>query len=183
MILNLEFLNDAKFWVVLVASEDLRTSETHHAWQATKFAMEHLPKLTSLLARDSDQIFDPEMKDEKPLENGLGQLTVTVIEEHQLSSPQRLVLTLQSIDGLYRACAQLMGESEEDLCVIACDSGSDKSFDFLCVAKVVECVKEVILSFWDRVVYFRDDKTGRRLELFVQSLPILDKIAAMKQSG
>ncbi|MHC4331729.1 MAG: hypothetical protein ACYSWW_26805, partial [Planctomycetota bacterium] len=106
-------------------------------WQnvsSIRFAQDHLPKVVSLLARQSDRISQPKKKGAEAKENGLSQLSVTVIEEVQHSSPERLVLALQSINGLYRACAQLMGESEGDLCVVACDSGSDKSFDFLGVA-------------------------------------------------
>ena len=182
-ILDIGFLHDAKFWTTLMTTDDFRAQDIYEHFQSIRFAQEHLPKVLSLVARESDQISEAKKKGEKPKANGLSQLSITVIEERQQSSPERLVLALQSIDGLYRACAQVMDESEDDLCVIACDSGSDKSFDFLGVAKIVESVKQVILSFWDRVVYFREDKTERRLDLIAQSLPILDQIASMKDSG
>lgn len=118
----------------------------------------------------------------KPRSDGLAVLSVIVIEERQLSTPERLILTLESVDGLYRACAQILGEFETSIAVSACDSGSDKSFDFLGIASVVVCVKEVVLSFWDKVVYFREDKTGRRLELIAESLPILERVAKMRES-
>lgn len=166
-----------------MATDELTGPRMMKYYQAIHFAEAHLPQVVSLMARESDQISKPKKEGEKPKENGLSQLSITVIEELQHSSPERLVLALQSIAGLYSACAQVLDESEGDLCVVACDSGSDKSFDFLGVAKIVECVKVVILSFWDRVVYFREDKTERRLDLIAQSLPILDEIASMKKSG
>lgn len=181
-ILDIDFLHDVDFWTSLMIGEELRSEENFLHQQSIRFAMVKLPMVLSLVARESDQISEPKKEGEKPKENGLSLLSVTVIEERKQSSPERLVIALQSIDGLYRACAQIVGESEDDLCVIACDSGSDKSFDFLGVAKIVDCVKQVILSFWDKVVYYREDKTGRRLELVAQSLPILEQIASMKES-
>lgn len=181
--LELDFLHDPGFWTTIMTAEDLRIPQVYQSLQSIRFAEGQLPKVLSLLARESDQTSEPGKKGEESKEDGLSQLSVTVIEERQQSSPERLVLALESIDGLYRACAKLMGESEGGLCVIACDSGSDKSFDFLGVAKIVDCVKEVILSFWDRVVYFREDKTERRLELVAKSLPILEQVDSMKKSG
>ena len=182
-ILDLSMLHDPVFWSALMTAEQLSTPTNYALVHSVRFAREQLPKVLSLLARESDQIPEPTKKGKEPKENALSQLSVTVIEERQQSTPERLVLALQSIDGLYRACAQFLDESEGGLSVIACDSGSDKSFDFLGVAKIVECVKQVILSFWDKVVYYREDKTKRRLELVAQSLPILDEIASMKESG
>lgn len=182
-IMELSFLNDVDFWSSLVSEAKVRSPDNYGRYESIKFFQEHLPKLLSLVERESDGISESRKKGKERKGSGLSRLSLTVIEDHQLSSPERLVLALESIDGLYRACAQLVDESEGDLCVIACDSGSDKSFDFLGVAKVVECVKQVILSFWDKIVYFREDKTGRRLELVAQSLPILDEIASMKESG
>lgn len=48
--------------------------------------------------------------------------------------------------------SQVLGKKGDDLSVIGCDSGSDKSFDFLGAAEIVNCVKDIILSFWNKVV-------------------------------
>lgn len=184
-ILGLEHLHNANFWTQLMTSdgEEIQLS-IYTTTRSLNFTQKHLPKILKLIERESDtKAADNKKSEANASADELGQLCVTVIEDREKSTPERLVLVLQSIDGLYRACAFLAGEQETGLSVESCDSGSDKAFDFLGIAKVVESVKEVILSFWDRVVYFREDKTGRRLELVAQSLPILDQIGAMKEAG
>ena len=65
--------------------------------------------------------------------------------------------------------------------LLACDSGSDKSFDFLGLAKLVEMVKEIILSLWDRVVFFREKQMGERIDLIAKSLPVIERIVEMEK--
>jgi hypothetical protein len=67
--------------------------------------------------------------------------------------------------------------------VIACDSGSDKSFDFLGAAKVIAGLKELILTMWDRVVYYREKKLDAKLDLIGKALPIIGKIEELKAAG
>jgi hypothetical protein len=115
---------------------------------------------------------------------GKSVLSVIIIEQpKQYSTPERLTLILQAVSDLFAACSVLQGQPDSRLSVIGCDSGSDKSFDFLGAAKVIECVKEVILSLWDRIVFYRERKVENRLDLIAQSLPILDQINEMHQKG
>lgn len=182
-ILGLEVLHNMKFWAFILSADDPRGhGEALMVYQKVQFAQEHLPKLLALLHRDTDE---PVVKktDKKRDREPHAVLTAVVIEDKRLSSPLRLVNLLESIDGLYSACAVTMGEAGGDLAVVSCDSGSDKSFDFLGAAKVVECVKDVILSFWNKVVYFREDKTGKQLEVIANSLPILERIAELRDKG
>ncbi len=179
--LNLAFLLDTGFWKNISTREDISRPQISKAANSVNFAINNLPKVLNLLIRESDEDFMSEGREtisQEPLER----LSTIVIEEQQKSTPERLIMVFQSIDNLYKACAQILDLPDTDLSVISCDSGSDKAFDFLGLAKIVECIKEVILSFWDRVVYFREDKTERRLELIANSLPILNQIEEMKDS-
>lgn len=144
------------------------------------FFEQHVPKILHLLARESDNICT---KMESGIESECVRLNVIVIEDTNISTPSRLLLMLEAVQGLYEAAAAISGQSSRDICVLSCDSGSDKSFDFIGLAKVMQCVKEIILSFWDKVVYFREDKTGKQLELIANSLPILERITVMKDDG
>ena len=108
-------------------------------------------------------------------------LSVILIEGRDLSRPARLVNVLESIELLFQSCAVLTETPSESVTVIACDSGSDKSFDFLGAAKVMEALKEVILSLWDRIVFYRELQIAERLELVAQSLPIMEKIGILEQ--
>lgn len=179
-IMEIEFLNKSKFWTTLLKQD--KTSRAYHlkGFMLVKQAIEHLPKLTKILDLKSNHFTKHEEKDESV---PMSTLSLIVIEEGQLSTPDRLVLALQSVEGLYRAYANMMGQPGNDLSVIGCDSGSDKSFDFHGNAEIVDGVKKVILSFWDKVVSFRDNATGRSLELVIKALPILEEVDLKRGAG
>lgn len=150
------------------------------AEHGVRFALKFLPKIMELMKQDVDQLIEIGKKGKG---DNFEILSLTVIEDQQRSTPRRIITAFESIDGLYQACATIMNEKDIELSFVSCDSGSDKCFDFLGAAKIVSCVKEVLLSFWDRIVFYREDKTGRRLELIADSLPVLGQIATMKETG
>lgn len=107
-------------------------------------------------------------------------ITVVVIEEDgQHSSPERLTKILQSVDKLYEVCAELEGVAEERLSVVACDSGEDKSFDFVGASVAIERLKQLILDLWDRVIFHRTAQPTQRMEIVSKALPILEEIQAL----
>jgi pyruvate/2-oxoglutarate dehydrogenase complex dihydrolipoamide acyltransferase (E2) component len=179
-VLGLTQLDDPQFWAKTLsdgANEDPQLlgpiSEMHrHA----RFAQDELPKLMgSLLVRETDA--------EGADGAAPGQLTVLVIEDEESSTPARLALALTSVDTLYRACARVHSKPDSQVSVVGCDSGGDKSFDFLGDAEVMGTVKDVLLSYWDRIVFYRDDRTDARLGLIAESLPILEDVEQLKASG
>ncbi|GAB2603739.1 hypothetical protein [Spirosoma areae] len=70
---------------------------------------------------------------------------------------------------------------DNDLSVIAIDSGSDKSFDFLGAAKVMTALKELIIDLWDKVVFYRERKLYERIELISKTLPLIDNINQLEK--
>jgi hypothetical protein len=74
---------------------------------------------------------------------------------------------------LYDSFAEIYQESSSELIVLACDSGSDKSFDFMGAAKVVECIKDTLLALWDKVIFFRERQFSERLRLVTESVSAL----------
>jgi hypothetical protein len=76
-----------------------------------------------------------------------------------------------------------LSRAESDLIVTACDSGSDKLFDFAGLADVVQKIKEIIESVWDRAIFHRERKLSERLELISKSLPIVEQISALQNNG
>lgn len=179
-ILGLSELKEENIWAAMLMRSERKGVETlAQIARSVNTALKFLPKILELLKQDVDQFTESGKKEKENYEI----LSVTVIEDQQNSTPKRIVTAIESIDGLYQACATIMGEKNSDLSFLSCDSGSDKCFDFLGAAKIVSCVKEVLLSFWDRIVFFREEKTGRRLELIAESLPILGQIATMKDTG
>ncbi|MEW8383370.1 MAG: hypothetical protein AB2704_16075, partial [Candidatus Thiodiazotropha taylori] len=115
---------------------------------------------------------------------GKSLISVLVVEDKgQFSSPKRLTYALDAISNLYSVFAIIEGEGANDLIVLACDSGSDKSFDFLGLAKLTEQVKETIIAIWDRRVFYRQRHVSESLSLISESLPIIEKISELKESG
>jgi hypothetical protein len=181
-VLGLEQLDDPAFWAKALSEganrdpEMLRPISEMH--RNARFAQDELPKLLSaLLVRESDAVITGEGI-ELP-----GRLTVLVLEDGDSSTPERLALVLNSIGTLYKACAQILAEPNAHVSVVACDSGGDKSFDFLGNVRVIDRVRDVVLSFWDRVVFFREDRTEDRMRLIAESLPIVEEVEELAASG
>ena len=79
---------------------------------------------------------------------------------------------------MYGVFTQLENRKAADLSVLACDSGHDKSFEFLGDIQVIEALKDFILQIWDRVIFFKDKKHANYL--IEKSLPLLDRIEALE---
>jgi hypothetical protein len=174
-VLGLSQLDDPGFWAKTLsdgANEDPQLlgpiSEMHrHA----RFAQDELPTLlASLLVGDDGDGAD-------------GKLTVLVLEDEAPSTPGRLAMLLSAIDTLYRACARVVGKEDARVSVVACDSGGDKSFEFAGDPVVIGRTKDVLLSFWDRVVFYREDRTEERMRMIAESLPILEDVKAIKEAA
>ena len=108
----------------------------------------------------------------------LKQITLLLPEKNHASAsePERIALSMTSISSLYDFHAQLLGIKDTKLKVIACDSGSDKSFDLLGAAKVVEQVKETIFGVWDRIRFHKNEKFSAVTGNFLEGLAAVDKI-------
>jgi hypothetical protein len=181
-LLELDLLNDPQFWNLLLENGQERGHPAlHDVYRSIRFATDALPKFVKLLRREHDARPPDKKRQTKGSTPVL--LTVILIEGTQISTPERLATMFSSIEGMYNTCSDILGGEFEALAVVNCDSGSDKSFDFLGAAKVVECVKDLILGLWDKVIFFREAQAGRRLELVTQSLPIVEKISALEESG
>lgn len=177
-ILDLAVIENEQIWSSILGGEDVRT--VYAVLSNLRFASEHLPQLASLIEQTSLRNFQNLKKEGEKL--GMKVLSVSVFEEGRtFSSPARLSNVLESIDNFYSACALMEGESPSSLSVVACDSGSDKSFDFLGLAKVMECVERLIGTIWDRLVFYKERQFDERLELVTKSLPIIEQINKMEE--
>ena len=112
-------------------------------------------------------------------------LTLVVLEpeNHDFSSPKRISDSIDSITLLYEACARLQNQPFDDLEVISCDSGKDKLFDFRGNVQLIGAVKELVLSIWERVIFYRNRNLQERISLLTHSLPALDIITEYEMSG
>jgi len=180
-IFDIDSLLDVNYWerVSEGGPQELREMISN-----INFIIKQLPKVLSLIQQHYISDIKEQTQDLPEELKGKSLLTVVIVEEeNHFSSPLRLTSALGAISELYSVVATIEKESESDLIVIACDSGSDKSFDFLGLSKLIEEVKEIIFSIWDRVVFHRQRQTSNGLALISDSLPILEKIAQLEKDG
>lgn len=182
-IMDLDMLADPKWWQSL---EALELGQLYPCFDRANFAIRNLPYLAKLLKQDyieevGDEHSAPTLSKEL---RGKSLLNVTLVENHgQFSSPARLVFVLEAINQFYDAIAVLEELPQSDLAVLALDSGSDKSFDFLGLAKVMDSVKELILGIWDRRLFNRHLQVDACVESIAHSLPVIEKIHQMREAG
>lgn len=115
-----------------------------------------------------------------------GKVILTIIvpeEQNQFSSPERIIAALASISIFYSIFAELDRLDANDLTVVGCDSGSDKSFDILGLAKLIEHVRGLITDIWDRKLLSRQTQMAANISLFAQALPVVQQIEAMGVDG
>jgi hypothetical protein len=181
--LDLEPLDDPAWWTRVVAGapgEGGGAKAAAAMLQTIRVAGASLPRLLNLLTNEAIQ--RQSAPPEKQPADGMSHLQVIVIEtEQQRSSPVRLITALESVWLLYDAVASMQRLPANTLSVIACDSGGDKSFDFLGLSPAVKGVRDVLLSVWDRVVFYRGRQAEARMAMIEKSLPALERIVSLRE--
>ena len=178
--LGLKELGDPNWWANhILGADKTGTSLSTMSWRV-RFILGGLPSILSLLQYDYEQTESQQAN----LRIGTSVLKIILFEEENtFSSPQRLVVALQGVTEVYEACARIEKESANTISVLACDSGSDKSFDFLGVAKVFEQVRLIINDMWDKIVYFRHFEEEKKIELVTKHLKILETTSEMANNN
>jgi hypothetical protein len=179
-IVELDVLLASSFWQTLTSNPD--RSALFGVSQSIRFAVNHLPKLISLLARDYPS---PEMllADDSPQEYANKDMIRLILaeENQQFSSTERLILALTSIQTLYNVINEVNSIKPEKLLVLGMDSGSEKLFDILGLASAISEAKELILGLFDRLVFFRNAAASKNMSTIAESLPIFQKIAELEK--
>lgn len=183
-ILGLDKLEDPVLWARFLGESDGSLAHVFSLRGDVSFARDQLPKMLPLLEQEPLRQIRKSLEEGRPPAQEADIFTVLVVEENDaFSSPARLVACLEGVQELYRGCAIIEDAKKQDLSVIALDSGSDKSFDFLGGARAIACLKEVILSMWDKVVFFRELKLSKRLDLVAEALPVLERLSELENNG
>lgn len=187
-ILEISELENAEFWSVLLhpaKDPSIIRENIYSVYSNLRSTRSFLPKFVTLIEtkaiRSSDSLASKEQADKA----GKGTLLSVIIlekEEEEISNADRLISVLQSIKALYEVAAKLEGVSESDLGVIGCDSGSDKSFDFIGSEKAIQHVKQIILSVWDRIIFYQEQKIEKRLDIITKTIPVIEEIKKRKKS-
>jgi hypothetical protein len=178
--LDLDPLDDPAWWATVVSGGGPGGRPAAAMLQTIRTAGASLPKLLNLLSNEAIQR-STAPADKQPAD-GMQHLEVIVIEtEQQRSSPVRLITALESVWLLYDAVAQMQRLPSNTLSVLSCDSGSDKAFYFLGLTPAIKGVRDMLLSVWDRVVFYRGRQAEARLAMIEKSLPALERIVSLRE--
>jgi hypothetical protein len=186
-IFGLDGIENPKLWAKIMTSEKTESREAARPfYRGMTFMQDYLHKIVDLLKQDHLEYVrhDNYISIDSPSKDNHAVITVILPEkDNESSHPNRLIKILESIGTFYSTISSLQDHKDNDLSVIAIDSGSDKSFDFLGAAKVVTAVKELVIELWDRVVFYREKKLNERIDLIAKSLPVIEKINSLEKGG
>jgi hypothetical protein len=181
-IMGIRELVNPMFWQSLV--ENVRIDEIYYMHNKVRSATEFLPRFLSLLERRGDYLVRGDQGERVDAFRGKSVVTAILAEnEDENSGPERLVWCIQSVADFYGIFSEISGVRSDDLIVISCDSGSDKSFDFLGLAQTISAVKDFILNIWDRIVFYRHAQSIATIEVITAGLPVLAQLKQMEESG
>jgi hypothetical protein len=138
---------------------------------------EFLPKIVTLLERE----YNGERREKEDAAEGVSIQTVILSEEGSgLSSPKRITELLHSISQIYDVIAEMEGVSGNSLAIVGMDSGSEKSFDFLGLAKIMQELRETLQWAYNIVVFHKQNVTVRNLQVAGETLSVVAKIAKLE---
>ncbi|HEY0314439.1 MAG TPA: hypothetical protein VGC56_18340 [Allosphingosinicella sp.] len=137
-----------------------------------------LPMVTELLRRE----YDPKMAE--PSASELEVQTVILADEggDSLSAPTRLIELLASVESIYKIIATVEGMPDAKLAVVGLDSGSEKSFDFLGLARLMHELRETLKEVYNMVAFHRQNVTLKNLQVAGETMSVVQKIAKMEQN-
>jgi len=176
-IMNLSDLDDPNIWGELVMFGKSPTAHDvlFQMNNRLRNTVEFLPKFMELIKQDSYRISHEKNTTAKYF--GEKELLTVILPEvdREFSKPIRITEMIESINLFYDSIC-ILENTTNDLSIISIDSGSDKSFDFLGSAEVIKQTKEIVLSLWDRVVFYREKKLSERIDIIAKSLPVIERI-------
>jgi hypothetical protein len=183
-ILHLSSITDSNKWPDVVYAKEGRPG-TIFVWNRyLYFAVNYLPLFLELI-KPEYLAAAQKSPDEAPDEYKGKTLLTTILIEDSKHPPiiDRITDLLASVSSLYDTSAMLLKHPTVHLTMVGCDAGSEKTFEFLGATRVMEMVKEILLSLWDRIMFFRERQIAQRVELVAKSLPAINEIWAMENEN
>ncbi len=183
-ILHLSSITNSEKWPEVVYTKEGRPG-TMFVWNRyLYFAVNYLPLFLELIKPEylsATQKSAEEIPDEY---KGKALLTTILIEDSKHPPTiDRITDLLASVSSLYDTSSMLLKHPTVYLTMVGCDAGSEKTFEFLGAAKVMEMVKEILLSLWDRIMFFRERQIAQRVELVAKSLPAINEIWTLENEN
>lgn len=178
-VLHLDSLSDPQVWQQQINEMDPAFLFSNN--QFIRNAIEVIPQIVTLLARDylgQDASIHGHSIDE-----GMAVQKVILSDEGEaLSSPQRVIELLNSISALYNVIAEVEQMPKDSLAIIGLDSGSEKSFDFLGIAKVMSELREILQWAYNTIAFHKQNVTVRNLQIAGETLNVVQKIGKLEST-
>jgi hypothetical protein len=176
-ILHLSSITDSDKWPEVIYTKEGRPG-TIFVWNRNLyFAINYLPLFLRLIEPGYLAITQKSAEELPDEYKGKALLTTILIEDStHPPTADRIVDLVSSIYSLYETSSTILKHPIVHLTMVGCDSGGEKTFDFLGAAGIIQMVKEIIISLWDRIVFFRERQIAQRVELVAKSLPIINEI-------
>ncbi|MFA6310033.1 MAG: hypothetical protein WCV99_16825 [Sterolibacterium sp.] len=180
-IFELSQLEDPKLWVPILSDDSPHKQKLVRSMLVMQ---SELPKLVALLQQDSVTQQPDQRAGDSAQIAALDVVRVSLVEEKgQFSTVQRVIEGLTACQELYESLQKLNGDVATPLAIGAIDSGSDKSFDLFGAAELMKQFRELVISIWGLIVFHREHKLGKRLELIASALPILERVNSLEQAN
>ncbi len=180
--LEMDDLFDPMFWAELTSDGKGRSDRVLMMRSRVRFVRAGLVSVINLLKRGTNEVEEISPDAEQLEISGKFKLTLIFPEKNSPSAPKRISLAMDGVTEAYNAICFMRGLQDDSLALIACDSGSDKVFDFSGSGEVLKELKELILGAWDRVSFRRQRQLREDLAVISEALPVLAEIEKMKSS-
>jgi hypothetical protein len=183
-ILHLSSITDSEKWPEVVYTREGRAG-TLYVWNRyLYFAVNYLPLFLELIKPDYLTVTQKSPEELPDEYKGKALLTTILVEDSKHPpTTDRIIDLITSVSSLYDTSSTLLKHPPVHLTVVGCDAGSEKTFEFLGAAEVMEMVKDIILSLWDRIMFFRERQIAQRVELVAKSLPAINEIWTMENEN
>jgi hypothetical protein len=179
-IFQLEEFLDPSSWQSIFETDN--AGPMHLLYQRVYNAMEYVPRIVEFLTPETP-IAEGGIPNSGAYVSSENVLTVYLQEKkNELSHPKRIADLMEAVSGIYDAVAEVNGIQNEPLLVLACDSGSNKGFDFKGAGQCVKEMKELILEMFDRIAFFKEKRFEQRIEVLGKSLSVVEKIGSLEKA-
>lgn len=142
-------------------------------------ALSVLPGIVKMLEDGHDSVAQSDVGSKE--ESNVLQLVFP--EARGVTSSRRITTGLLAIEELYEAVARLQNQPIDNLAISACDSGSNKVFDFKGLGPVVAELRLTVVEIWDRVHLRSERKASAQIDVVVKGLSAFAKINELREAN
>ena len=173
-----------EFWTKISARES-SGAEAAEARLGTLMVRDFFPAIEELLRRSTDDVglsFEDLEKSGQPVEARKIRFFIREPGEPSLTV-KHFAQIMESIENLHSAITTIYDLPPNELVVGALDSGSDKEFDLLGIAKAVKILSETLLEGWNRCRSAKATDASVSYKTALEGISVLEKLRIAEQSN